>query len=138
MIQRTISDFRISFYIPEIQNLAFHLPCICILGAHHCGNTHSEEFKHCEYFQDALCCCDYAEQVVASFAHQIQSEYHGVNICVSIEVIVLEQFSDTKHPLQLFTPQSRTRHSMFHSFFMITINNMLSQQLYIPNSSYNC
>ena len=40
-----------------------------------------------------LCRRDYAERIVAIFAHQIQSEYHGGNISVSIVGIVLEYFS---------------------------------------------
>ena len=32
MMETTISDFRTSFYIPDIQNLAFHLPHVRILG----------------------------------------------------------------------------------------------------------
>ena len=39
-----------------------------------------------------LCCRYYADRVVASFAHKIQSEYYGVNISVSIEGIALENF----------------------------------------------
>ena len=41
-------------------------------------------FKRRELFQDVLCRRDYAERLVASFANQIQSEYYGGNISVSI------------------------------------------------------
>ena len=54
--------------------------------------------------------------MVASFVYQIQSEYYGGNISVSIEAIILEHFNDTNHYLPLYTPQSRTLRSMFHSF----------------------
>ena len=40
-----------------------------------------------------LCCRDYAERLVSSFANQIQSEYYGGNRSVSIEGIALEHFS---------------------------------------------
>ena len=40
-----------------------------------------------------LCRSDYAERVVASFFHQIQSEYYGGNRSVSIDGITLEHFS---------------------------------------------
>ena len=40
-------------------------------------------FKSRKLFQDVLCFRDYAKGVVASFPHQIQSEYYGVNISVS-------------------------------------------------------
>ena len=50
-------------------------------------------FKQCELFQDVLCCRDYYERVITSFANKIQSEYYGGNRSVSIEVITLEHFS---------------------------------------------
>ena len=40
-----------------------------------------------------LCRRDYAERVVASFDHQIKSEYYSGNISVSIEGITLEHLS---------------------------------------------
>ena len=50
----------------------------------HYENTCHKSFKLCRENQYVLCCCDYAERVVASFTHQIQSEYYGGNISVSI------------------------------------------------------
>ena len=49
-------------------------------------------FKQRELSQYVLCRRDYAERVVASFAKNIQSEYYGENISVSIEGIALEHF----------------------------------------------
>ena len=74
MMEKTISNFHTSFYIPSIQKLAFHLPHVRILGKNHCGELQRTAFKRCELFQDVLCRHDYAERVVASFANQIQSE----------------------------------------------------------------
>ena len=79
-----IADFHMSFYIPEIQKLAFHLSYVQILGTNHCGNTRREAFKRRREFQYVLCCHDYADIVVNSCSHQIQSEYYGSNIPVSI------------------------------------------------------
>ena len=59
--------------IPAMQKLTFHLPHVQIIGTHHCGNTLREEFKRCESYQNVLCCRDYAEHAVDSFAHQIKS-----------------------------------------------------------------
>ena len=73
MMETTISDFPTSFYIPAIQNLDFHLPHVHILGTNHCGEMRRTAFKQRKLFQDVICHCDYAERVVASFAHQIQS-----------------------------------------------------------------
>ena len=65
MMETTISDFRTSFYIPDIQKLAFHLPHVNILGTNHCGEMRRTAFKRRELFQDVLCRRDYAERVVA-------------------------------------------------------------------------
>ena len=59
----------------------------------YCGEIRRTAFKKRELFQDILCCCDYAERLVASFDHQTQSAYYGGNISVSIEDISLEHFS---------------------------------------------
>ena len=74
MIKTTISNFHTSFYIPEIQKLAFLIPHVQILGANHCGDSLRTAFKRCESFKDVLCRRDCADRVVASFSHQIQSE----------------------------------------------------------------
>ena len=50
-------------------------------------------FKRRELFQYVLCRRDYAEGLVANFDNQIQSEYYGGNISVSIEGISLENYS---------------------------------------------
>ena len=97
MMETSIADFHTSFYIPEIQHLVFHLPRVRILGTNHCGNTRHEAFKHHIAKQDVLCCRDYSERLIASFAHQIQSEYYGSNISVSVEGIKLEKFSAPTH-----------------------------------------
>ena len=74
MMETTIYDFYTSFYIPAIQKLSFHLPHVRILGTNHCGKMRHTAFKRRELFQDVICRRDYAERVVASFDHQIQSE----------------------------------------------------------------
>ena len=70
-METSIADFHTIFYIPEIQNLAFHLPHVIILGTNKFVNTCREAFRNRRVNQDVLCCCDYAERVVDSFAHQI-------------------------------------------------------------------
>ena len=71
MMEKTISDFITSFYIPAIQKLAFHLPHVRILGKNNCGELRRIAFKQHESFQDVLCRRDYDGRLVASFAHQI-------------------------------------------------------------------
>ena len=92
-METSIPDFFTSFYIPAIKKILFHLPYVHIIGTNNCGNTCSKEFKLCSLFQNGLRCIYYSEIVLASFAHQIQSEYYGVNIYVSIEVILFYHFS---------------------------------------------
>ena len=92
-METTISNFHTIFFIPAIHKLAFHIPCVQILGTNHCGGSHRTAFKRRESFQDVLCCRDYNERVVDIFSNQMQSEYYGGNIHMSIEVIALEHFS---------------------------------------------
>ena len=92
-METTIYNFQTSVYMSEIQKLAFHIPHIQILGTNHCGDSRQTEFKRHKSFPDMLCRHDYADRVVASFPHKIQSEYYGGNISVSIEGIALESFS---------------------------------------------
>ena len=84
MMETTFSDFHTSFYKPDIQKLAFHLPNVRILGTNYYGEMGRAAFIQREFFQYVLCCRDYAERVVAKFANQIQSEYYGGYIFVYI------------------------------------------------------
>ena len=54
--------------------------------------------------------------VVVNFAHQIQSEYCGVNRSVSIEGIALENFSVLPKSDINSTKSSRQCHAIFRSF----------------------
>ena len=96
--------------------MAFHLPHVCILGTNHCGEFQRTAFKRRELFKDVICCHDYVERVVASFANQIQSECYGGNISVSIEGIALEHFCAAPQVDIHSSSFSRPRHAVFHSF----------------------
>ena len=117
MMETTISSFHTIFYILEIQKLAFHIPHVQILGTNHCGDSRRTEFKCRESFQDVLCCRDYSENLVASFSHQIQSEYYGGNRYVYIEGIALEYFSALPQTEINSSTKSCPLHAVFHSFF---------------------
>ena len=116
MMETTISDFRYSFYIPAIQEWAFNLPHVRILGTNNCGEMQRAAFKRLELFQDVLCCRDYAERVVARLTNQIQPEYYSGNISVSIEGIGLEHCSAAPQADIMSSTLSRQRHAVFHSF----------------------
>ena len=117
IIEKSISKFHTSFYIPEIKKLAFHLTHVRIIGKNHFVKTLREAFNRRSAKKDVLFCIDSYERLVASFSHQIQSKYYGGNIYVSIEYIVLEISSFPTHTETEGTPQARTRHAVFHSFF---------------------
>ena len=133
MMEKTISDFHTSFYIPSIQKLAFHIPHVRILGTNHCGELRRTAFKRRELFQDVLCRCDYAERVVASFSNQIQSEYYGGNRSESIEGIALEHFSAAPQADINSSTLSRPRHAVFHSFYLMIAHRMPPLLLHTAN-----
>ena len=60
-----------------------------ILGTHRCVKERCEALRRRRKHHDVLCWCDYAYQIVSSFAHQIKSGYYGGNRSVSIEGIAL-------------------------------------------------
>ena len=115
-METTISNFHTSFNIPEIQKLAFHIPHVQILGTNHCCDSRQTLFKIRKSFQDVFFCHDYDERVVASFSHQIQSEYNGGNRSMSIEIVSLEHFISL--PLTEIKASTKPcpHHAVFHFF----------------------
>ena len=71
MTQTTIYESHTNIYIPAIKKLALLLAHVRILGTNHCGEMRHTAFKRRELFQDVLCCRDFSDRVVASFAYQI-------------------------------------------------------------------
>ena len=63
-----------------------------------------------------LFCRDYADRVVASLAHQIQSEYYGGNIYVYIEGIALKYLSVLPKTEINSSKKPCPRHAVFHFF----------------------
>ena len=118
IIETTISDFRTSFYISAIKNLAFHLTPVHILGTNDCGTMQRTAFEQCELFQDIPFCRDYDERVVTRFSHQIKLESYGGNRSVSIEGIAFENFSAFTKTYMNSTTPSNQRHKVFHSFLI--------------------
>ena len=90
-------------------------------------------FKFRESFQYVLCSRDYAKRVVATFPHEIQSEYYGGNISVSIEGITLEHLSALPQTEINSSTKSFPRHAVFHSFFQMIAKKMLPLQLHTSN-----
>ena len=67
-METTISDFHTSFYIPDIQKLAFQLPHVRIIGTNHCGEMRRTAFKLHGLFKYVLCSRNHAESLVAIFS----------------------------------------------------------------------
>ena len=76
--------FSHNFIYTTNKNLVVHLQHVQIQGNNHYVNTCREAFKYHRENQNVLCHRDYSERVVASFSHQIQSEYYFRNRYVSI------------------------------------------------------
>ena len=104
----------------------FNLPRVSILGTNDYGKEHREAFRHHGSLQDVLCCCDYAEEIVASFYHQIKAEYYGGNRLVSIEGIALENFSALQLTIPLLTPYNLSGNAVFYSFWSDNIQQYSS------------
>ena len=55
-----------------------------------------------------------------------------------IEGVVSYHFSDSTQPLPFAVPQQRTRHYVFHSFFLTTEKRILLPHLHTSNVLSNC
>ena len=99
-MEASIEKFHEKFYIPDIQRLEFHLTYVHILVTHHCDKELCEAFNISVYYQYVKCCCDYYKCLVARFENQIQLEYYGGNISISMECIELEHYC-VEHILNL-------------------------------------
>ena len=114
LLETSLTEFHGKLYIPPIQKLAFYFPRVNIIGTHHYRKELLDALKLQDKLHDVLFWCGYAEWVVYSFAHQIQSEYYGGNIYVSIEGISLEIFSASHHSSTLLVSD----HGLLHAIFL--------------------
>ena len=96
--------------------MSSHITHVKILGTNQCGYYFQTAFKRRESFQDVLCCRYYYEMAVAGFPHQIQSEYYGGNIYVSIEGISLEHLIELPQTEINSSTKPCPRHAVFHAF----------------------
>ena len=85
-------------------------------GTDNRGKENCEEFKLQGKQHDVLCRSDYADTIVSSFSHQIKSEYYGGNRSVSIEGIVLENFSASNQSSSSFPYEAVSRQTVFNYF----------------------
>ena len=85
-----------------------------------------------------LCCCEYDERIVASFDHQIQSEYYGGNRPVSIECITMGYFSAL--PQTVIKSQKNHVHVIqcFIIFCRMIANKILSILPHTEKVWFNC
>ena len=128
-------EFHQNLYIPEIHKLALNLPHVQIIVNNHCGNKHQDAFTHREYWQDVLCRSNYPESLVSSFAHQIQYEYYGGNIYVSMETFYWNNQAQHKKEHNHHLWKLLNVMPCFNIFYMITSNKMQLQQPHIADKS---
>ena len=76
--------------------------------------------------------------MVDSYVHQIHSKYYDGNKSVSIEDIVLENFSTPTQTEKSTTPKANTHHAACSLIFLMTENKILPQLLNTANASLNC
>ena len=134
----SITEFNEKFYILEIKKIVFPFPYLHILGTHHCSKEHHEAIKRWRSLQYFLYHHDYKEHVVANFYHQIQYEYYGENISISIEGIALKHFSTTHHNIPLLVSGHLSRHSGFQSFLLTKSDMILPLKIHTLNELWNC
>ena len=137
-IETSNVGFHTNFYIPAIQKLAFHLPPVRIIGTKHFGNTCREEFKRHRSKQDLLCCCYYAEILVAIFHTK-----YSLNTMAEKDLCILKalRWSTCVHQhIQKQQEHHKHAHVMlcFIHFCLMTENRILPQLLYTANISLNC
>ena len=113
LLDKYITEFHENLYITAIKKLVLHFPHVRILITHNCRKELRGVFKNWGSLHDVLCQSDYAERVVSIFPHQIKSEYYGDNISVTIEVIALENFSDSQKPSSLLASINLSSHAVF-------------------------
>ena len=116
----------------------FHIPHVQILSSNHCGESRQTAFKCRESFQDVICCRRYAEKVVASLAHLIQSEYYGGNISISIEGITLEHSSALTQTEINSSTKPCPHHALFHFFCHMIAKHILPLLPHTENVLLNC
>ena len=114
----------VSIYKPY-KRFAFHITNVWILGKNHFSELRRTAFKHRELFQYVLCRRDYTERVVASFSHQIKSEYYGGNISMYIPGISLEYFSVLPKAYINSTTPSHWRHAVSNFFYLMIAKHIL-------------
>ena len=98
--------------------MEFNLPNVHIFDTNHGGDALRTAFKRRKKLQDMLCRRDYAERVVASFAHKIQSEYYGGNRYLSIEGIEFKNFSALPQTEIKSSTEVCPRHEVFYYVFV--------------------
>ena len=99
------------------------------MGNHHSGKESHEEFHRRGSYKDSKFYHDYVERLVETFDHQIQYEYYGGNVFVSMELISLENYYSQQVFLAADIYTKPKMHAAFDPFLSYNRNMML--QLYM-------
>ena len=76
--------------------------------------------------------------MVDSFDNKIKYEHYIGNIYVSIEVIVLENFSDLQQPSPYLESVIFSCRAVFRSIFIMTENMIMPLHIYTVKALFNC
>ena len=87
----SILDFHLEYYIPEIENLNFHLPHAYIIGKNNCAGKQHDIFviRHNKF---DLKCTHYCAERCQVISEKVHSQYLSVCKSISMEVVALEKF----------------------------------------------
>jgi hypothetical protein len=83
LLNRPIGSFMTEYYLPALEEYAYHLPHVRILGSKVCGKMRNEWFRQLAYCIRTI--RDFAEALRMEFHKEIQSEHFGECLSLHIE-----------------------------------------------------
>ena len=86
-------DFNSEYFIPEIENLAFHFPHVYILGKKHCEGKQHDIFVSQHNNFDCKRSRDYAE-ICQVLSEQVHSQYFYGCKYIYIEGVALGHYEN--------------------------------------------
>jgi hypothetical protein len=83
LLNRPIRSFVTKYYLPALEEYAYHLPHVRILGSKVCGKMQNEWFRKLVYIIRTI--RDFAEALQMEFYKEIQLEHFGECLSLHIE-----------------------------------------------------
>jgi hypothetical protein len=92
-LKRTIGVFINEYYLPALEEYAYHLPHVKILGTKVCGKMRDEWF--CKLGRRSIQTIrDFAEALKMEFIKELQKEHFGGCVSLHIEGSSLRMFTE--------------------------------------------